>query len=315
MTPLDWLMPALADAPVGDRPLFDVHLHDVDEMADWRAAEHADERERSARSAVARCEALPADEPLEPDDSAAEEMLSRIAYVYPHLASASVRASMAASEFKGGYDFMQSPEESPHRPRDDDFQVPPSKYAASVRDDAAHRGVITHRILQHLDFLEAANAAGVALELQRMVRDGVVSAEALEMVDRDSIEWFASTPLAELIRGAGDSYRREFPYIATEPLLYFDHSVDALPGDHVLVRGIVDGILPVADGIELVDFKTDAVGADQVEERSMRYRPQMELYTRAMARIWRRPVRACWLVFLAPRKLIRWQDVTAEPDR
>ena len=82
-----------------------------------------------------------------------------------------------------------------------------------------------------------------------------------------------------------------------------------------MVRGIVDGILPVADGIELVDFKTDAVGADQVEDRSMRYRPQMELYARAMARIWRRPVRACWLVFLAPRKLVRWQDVAAEPDR
>ena len=125
------------------------------------------------------------------------------------------------------------------------------------------------------------------------------------MVDIPSLSWFVSTPLAEAIREAGRSYRREFRYIATEPPSYFDPSIGPTPGDKVLVRGVVDGILPAADGIEIVDFKTDAVNAENLRERSERYRGQMELYARAVSRIWRRPVCACRLVFLAARRVVK----------
>jgi ATP-dependent helicase/nuclease subunit A len=173
-------------------------------------------------------------------------------------------------------------------------------------------GLVTHRVLQHLDFTKAVDRAGVEAELQRMTREGLIEPDALAIVDQGSIEWFVSTPLAEAIREAGALYRREFTYIAAESLDLFDRSVDAPPDDYVLVRGIVDGILPVADGIEIVDFKTDAVQAREVTQRAQRYRPQMTLYARAMARLWRRPVRACWLVFLTPRHLVRWDDVGSD---
>jgi ATP-dependent helicase/nuclease subunit A len=75
-------------------------------------------------------------------------------------------------------------------------------------------------------------------------------------------------------------------------------------GFDVLVRGVVDGILPAADAIEVLDFKTDAIKSEEAEGQSTRYRPQMELYARAMGRMWRRPVRACHLVFLRARKVV-----------
>ncbi|MGB2984421.1 MAG: PD-(D/E)XK nuclease family protein, partial [Phycisphaerae bacterium] len=318
-TPLDWLMPVLMGAPAGivhglggsagDRPLFDVCLHDVDEMAGWCMADRADDGRRAIRRTVARCETLPTNEPLAPDDPVVDEVLSRIEYVYPQLASASVRASIAASEFKGAYDFTRNPEQQPDRPREDDFQIPPSKYAALKPATAVHRGVITHRILQHLNFATAVDAAGVASELHRMVQQELVTGEDLAVVDQAALEWFVSTPLAEAIRDTGDVYRREFPYIATESLVYFDRSVGSPCNDQVLVRGIVDGILSVADGIDIVDFKTDAIRAEDVAERAERYRPQMELYARAMARIWRRPVRTCWLVFLTAATVVTWDGL------
>ena len=122
--------------------------------------------------------------------------------------------------------------------------------------------------------------------------------------------WFVSTPLAEAIRQAGGAYRREFQYIATESAGYFDRSAGSLPGDDVLVRGIVDGILPVGVGnrrlaaIDIVDFKTERVGPRELASRAEAYRPQMELYARAMATIWRKPVRTCWLVFLSARQVL-----------
>jgi ATP-dependent exoDNAse (exonuclease V) beta subunit len=66
----------------------------------------------------------------------------------------------------------------------------------------------------------------------------------------------------------------------------------------------VDGILPTQDGLMLVDFKTDAIGANEVPDRGERYRPQMALYASAMAALWRRPVNAIWLVFLTPRQML-----------
>jgi ATP-dependent helicase/nuclease subunit A len=302
--PLDWLLAALTDAP---ETLFELHTHDVEEMSGWRVTEPRDSGTQRVRLAVSRCEALPPDEPLAPDDPEVEQVLSWIDFVYPYLSSTSVRATMAASEFKGVYDFLRDPDERPDLRRERDaFQVPPSKYASQPLAPSAYRGVMTHRVLQHLDFMAAADAAGVASELQRMLASGVIGAEDRAVVDEDGLTWFVTTPLADSIRRAGTAYRREFRYVAMEPLTAFDRSVDARPEDRVLVRGIVDGILPTDDGLTLVDFKTDAVTAEEVQDRGERYRPQMTLYARAMEELWRRPVQAIWLVFLTPRQIVEF---------
>ncbi|MFH1109344.1 MAG: UvrD-helicase domain-containing protein [Planctomycetota bacterium] len=300
--PLDWLLPALADAP---ESLVELHTHDVEEMSGWRVTEPRDADAQRVRTAVSRCDALPPDEPLAPNDPEVERVLSRIDFVYPHLSSTSIRATMAASEFKGVYDFLRDPDERPDLRRERDaFQVPPSKYAPQPLAPSAYRGVMTHRVLQHLDFTAATDAAGVASELQRMLASGVIGAADRAVVDEAGLTWFVTTPLADLIRRAGTAYRREFRYVAVEPLTAFDRSVDARPEDRVLVRGIVDGILPTDDGLMLVDFKTDAVTAEEVQDRGERYRPQMTLYARAMEELWRRPVQAIWLVFLTPRQVL-----------
>jgi len=301
-TPLDWLLASVPGAP---EALFKVHTHDAQEMSTWRVTDPRDQGEKQTRLAVARCEALPADEPLAPHDPQVEQILSRIDFVYPHLSATSVRATMAASEFKGVYDFLRDPDERPDlRAQPQAFQVPPSKYASQTQATSVYRGVITHRVLQHLDFAVAVDAEGVASELQRLTGSGVIAAEDRSVVDVEGLAWFVSTPLAESIRRAGPAYAREFRYIAAEPLTSFDRSIDARADDRVLVRGIVDGILPTKDGITLVDFKTDAIAANEVTDRGERYRPQMTLYASAMAALWKRPVNAICLVFLTPRQMV-----------
>jgi len=309
LTPLDWVLAATSGAP---ETLFKIHTHDAEEMSAWRVTDPNDQGEKRTRLAVSRCEALPADEPFAPDDPEVEQVLSRIDFVYPHLSATSVRATMAASEFKGVYDFLRDPDERPElRAQPQAFEVPPSKYALQSQATSAYRGVITHRVLQHLDFAVAVDAEGVALELQRMIGGSMIATEDCAMVDVEGLAWFVSTPLAESIRRAGPAYCREFRYIAAEPLTSFDRSIDAMPDERVLVRGIVDGILPTQDGLTLVDFKTDAIAANEVPDRGERYRPQMALYASAMAALWRRPVHAICLVFLAPRQVLQCADLSA----
>jgi len=72
----------------------------------------------------------------------------------------------------------------------------------------------------------------------------------------------------------------------------------------ILVRGMIDALLPTPDGLELIDYKTDAVTPEQVVDRAASYRVQMDMYARAAEAIWRRPVIARWLVFLSARRIV-----------
>jgi ATP-dependent helicase/nuclease subunit A len=146
-----------------------------------------------------------------------------------------------------------------------------------------------------------------------MAGEGLIASADAVVVDQTSIEWFLGTSLAEAIRQAGEGYRRELPYITAEALASIDPSASEFPDDYVLVRGIVDGILLGKDGLEIVDFKTDAVGRDELGARARRYRSQVSLYARAVSRLWRRSVRRCWLVFLAPAAFVIWDD-PADPS-
>jgi ATP-dependent helicase/nuclease subunit A len=176
--------------------------------------------------------------------------------------------------------------------------------AGSSSGIRAHRGIVTHRVLEHLDFSIATDAAGLARELQRLSSEGIVSDDEQSAVMSEGLAWFVTTPLADSIRGAGDQYRREFRYTSTEALSDFDPTIPACDDDRVLMRGIVDGVIATDSAIELVDFKTDAIDQGEVAKRMDFYRPQMTAYRRAMSRVWRLPVTNCWLVFLTPRRVV-----------
>ncbi|MFQ5413885.1 MAG: UvrD-helicase domain-containing protein [Phycisphaerae bacterium] len=365
MKPLDWLLPALGDAPPGTvrwpdppagdaapgagasagtcstrgdadptvDPVFRVSIHEPDEMAAWSIEQRDDSDTGACLRAAAQCAPLPAAEPHASNDPDVEAVLARIDYVYPSLAAASVPAAIGATSFKGAHDFTTDPDQRAGRPVvDRAFDVsaaPPADPTVDRAGDpdadeatgrtadraiggagaAARRGIVMHRVLQHLDFASARDHAGVVRQVQRLVAAGVLSEQETDVVDVGALAWFVSTPLAVAIGDAGRAYRREFPYIAAETPDLFDPTVGDLPDDYLLVRGIVDGILPVDGGIEIVDFKTDAVGPGALADRAERYRMQMNLYARAVSRMWRRPVTACRLVFLTARDIVTLSDV------
>ncbi len=311
-TPLDWLLPALTSAPDGavaglcgrqaSRPVFAVVVRGRAEMNGWRFAASDRASDAEARRAVARLEALPTYEVTTNGDSEVASVMTRLRTPYPWLASSSVRATVAASEWKRTYDHVRFEIDGvggflPNGPMGAD----PFEVTTGNRDEAARRGVATHRVLQFLDFGKAVDEIGLASELHRMTEEGLLAVDDVALVNRESLEWFLSMPLAESIRRVGATYRRELRFLTTEPLTFVDATVAAPEEDRVLVRGIVDGILSTGDGLEIVDYKTDAISPVDVAARTEHYRPQMMLYARAVGRLWKRPVRKCRLVFLAPR--------------
>ena len=307
MTPLEWLLPVLRGSPdglvsglggkSGPRPIFQIRLHDEKAMESWVLGSSHDQHHREMLEAVSRFELLPPGEHSDERSCDVKKTISRLSGFYPWLAASSVRATAAASEFRPGdmsarvQSFTIVPGSGPEGP---------SRNPAS----AVERGTSTHRALQHISLEAARDAAGVAAELERMVSEGVLTQRERAAVLEDGIAWFAGTSLADVMRNTAANYRRELRFVTTEPLSAFDDTVVAADEDRVLVRGIVDGIVVNESDCEIVDFKTDAISACEAAARCEDYRPQLELYARAVERLWRRPVRTCWLVFLAANCIV-----------
>ncbi len=306
---LDWVVPILVEAKASlaktthqDAVPFTIAKHDSAEISEWRLDSQGTREGGEIRNAVAKGDPLPLANEHANDESLRRELRNRLSYVYPNLASTTQRSAMGASEFKGAFDFTQNPEAAAEGGRKS-VSIHVDRPATESRDTAATRGIVNHRVLQHLDFAAAFNSGGVDRELQRMLAAKLINADESILVDRQSIEWFVSTPLAETLRRAGERYRREFTYIFKERPGFLDRTIHD-EDESVLVRGIIDGILESATGLEIVDFKTDAIRAEEAEARGAHYKPQMQMYARAMTNIWKKPVTTCHLVFLAARRIV-----------
>ncbi len=70
--------------------------------------------------------------------------------------------------------------------------------------------------------------------------------------------------------------------------------------DGAVLEGFVDLVIETPEGIEIIDWKTDSVAEDRVDERLRSYALQAGLYVLGVEAATRRPVRAVTYVFVQP---------------
>ncbi len=283
-----------------------VTVHSAHQIAQWQVAPVPAAASAETLVAVAHLAPLPPDLTVSRSDVDVEQVMRRLDFTYRALTLTALPSVVGASELKR---LWEAPgEEVPIvTPSADRLgEVPVSSMSAPDVADAVRRGIIMHRVMQHLDLPQAFDRASVQSELQRMVDAAVFTPDDLSFIDADALTWFVQTPLAAAIRTAGPSFRREFPFMTREAPDWFDPTAGIALDDEdfVLVRGVVDGILPVGNAVEIIDYKTDRVSLNMMPQRMNEYRPQMAAYARAVERLWKRPVARQWLVFLTPRQVV-----------
>ena len=88
-----------------------------------------------------------------------------------------------------------------------------------------------------------------------------------------------------------------------------EYRAEAIAGEQILVQGIIDAWFEEADGLVLVDYKTDRVdpreGKAAEERLAGRYRPQFDYYQRALERSTGKPVKERYLYSFALERAIR----------
>ncbi len=154
-------------------------------------------------------------------------------------------------------------------------------------------GNAMHAAMQYIDYGACSDLPGVEAELKRLVEHKFLSGQQRDMVNAAKIAAFFQTELGSRLRNAANVVR-EFKFSILEDASVYD---PACAGEQILLQGVVDCALIEADGITLLDFKTDFVTEETLPLTVERYTPQVNAYASALERIYKSGVKQKLLYF------------------
>ena len=175
--------------------------------------------------------------------------------------------------------------------------------------NAAEAGAATHKFLQHFNFEHGKGLKTLVVEAARLEEEKVLSADERDALDLKSVAEFWSSNIGEQILANAAAVKRELPFTARfapkelEEILSTKSSA-GLENEFVVVQGVADLIVLQPKEIWLVDFKTDEFRTDELARKMQIYSPQLKLYSRALEKIYSRPITKCLLHFLSAQKTV-----------
>jgi len=222
----------------------------------------------------------------------AEEILSRaLSFSYAHVAATQAPSKQTATGRKGRIKDAEAAEDTREPKHFRRTWRRPSFCSDAV--EGKDYGSAIHAALQYIRYENCGSSQNVKAEVQRLTEQGYLKQEQAALVDCEKLADFFDTEIGRKLR-QGVPHLREFKFsILDEGSSYGDN----LEGEKVLLQGVVDCALLEADGITVVDFKTDRVTEDTVAARAEHYRPQVEVYGEALSRIYELPIKEKKLYF------------------
>lgn len=293
ITMLDWLGPATATLQNPAHTIL-IERYSIDDVRTWTPPA-APPQDLARRQNLADLKPL---SPAPPPDPAAQALIQRVCWTYPHDAASSFQAAISVTSLA-----KPAPAPSAAAPPDASSLarlLPDPAYRTPRVLSAADRGTATHLLLEKLDFSRPCTRGDLLAQVESLVALKLATRQQAQAIDLDTVLWFLSTPVGRQMRRSAATLLREVPfYLAIPPAL-------AGPADlleRVMLRGRIDALVPDTDGFAIVDYKTDNVAGPAVATRAEQYRPQVEHYRQAVERITGRPARSAHLVFLTPREI------------
>ena len=231
-------------------------------------------------------------------EGAAEHLKTALEFRYPHEAATKAPSKQTATGRKGRLKDAEAAEdtEEPRQPERSWRQ--PSFLKGKV--EGKTYGNAIHGAMQYIRYEKCGDADGVKEEINRMVQQGFLEKEQAELVDCAGIAAFFNTELGRKLQ-KGAAHLREFKFSILDEGSHYGRDLD---GEQVLLQGVVDCAIVEADGITVLDFKTDFVTEDTVDSRAEYYRPQVRAYAEALNRIYEMPVKASYLYFFRLNRFV-----------
>ena len=154
-------------------------------------------------------------------------------------------------------------------------------------------GSAIHAALQYIRYESCGSISSVKAEVNRLVEKGFLAPEQGKLVNCEALATFFQTPIGQKLR-SGIPHIREFKFSILDD---GENYGENLKGEQILLQGVVDCALLEADGITVLDFKTDNVTEGNLSSVVEGYRVQVETYGEALSRIYEMPIKGRYLYF------------------
>ncbi len=232
-----------------------------------------------------------------------EELKERFDFVYPYQSSRSLPAKLSVSDYARE---MREEEDIDSFEMVFDFSDADFSGEPQDKNTALERGIVTHDFLGLLDFDKTESIESLKQEAERLIAQNLLEPTAPEFIDFDNVLRFFSSPLGERIKTAEEVLREQpFRVLIDAEKLY----KDVESSDKILVQGRFDLILKEADGITVLDYKTDRVRGDKLKQRAKNYEPQLYIYGLAAEELFEEKVKEKLIYFLEAGQLVDLKDI------
>ena len=153
---------------------------------------------------------------------------------------------------------------------------------------AAMRGSATHKVMEHIDFVEE-NLDSI---IEELAEKNILTDQEKQAVNREGILSFIRSDIGRRAAKA-DVLRREQPFT-----ILMDKD-----GTEIMVQGVIDCFFEENGQLVLVDYKNSTLKSEELLKS--RYRQQLDIYAEALEKITQKPVKERYLFLLGEGKSIK----------
>jgi len=219
-----------------------------------------------------------------------DRILKSMTFKYPYMDATQTPSKQTATQLKG---------------RDKDSEAAENadagRYFRSWRKpsfaendiSAVDRGNSMHTAMQYIRFECCDSLTAIIAEIKRLVEQGYLTQDQAKSINIDQIMTFFATDVGKALRD-GAHVLREFKFSILEEA---DGGLASPPEDRILLQGVVDCALISDEGIYIIDFKTDKVTEETLDATVKKYRGQLQVYAKALSRIYQKPILNAQLYF------------------
>jgi len=167
------------------------------------------------------------------------------------------------------------------------------------RELAARRGIVTHAVLERIDFNRHFNRDDICDLIFELEEKCVILDGEAKLINIKSIETFLSSTLANRIRRA-NFVKKETRFVTVlndETLLKKMMTEPNCIEHNIMLHGVIDLIFEENGKIVIVDYKTDKLAEGSAVVKAQEHRLQMSLYAQAVEKYYNKRVKEKILYF------------------
>jgi len=147
-------------------------------------------------------------------------------------------------------------------------------------------GTAYHNIMQRLDLSGDLAKDDITRQINTMVEKELITFEAAKSVKVDKILKFLQSNIGKKVIEAfkENSLKRELPFRVeiNASTIYPNVSKETYLEEKMLLRGVIDCYFEEGEEGIILDYKTDYVKPDNIEEIKERYKVQLDYYSKAI---------------------------------